>query len=338
MRIPWLAAALFALFGAGGVAHAADLVVHVGELGILADAPFYIAVDAGYFAQQGLTVVLDRFDSAAQGSPALATNRIQVLGGGVSASLFNAFARNWPVQIAMARTRDVPAFSSDTIVLRADLKDSVKTFKDLKGKRIGVNAPYSSLHYMLAKALEENGMSLSDVEIVYMPWPDMASALATHSLDAAMVVEPFASQFSERNLAAPFLRAADIFRDPPLEVSVILFNKDWASQQPDQARRFTIAYLQAARDYYDAMRGGPKRAQVVETIMSHTLIKDRGEYDRIQWSYVDPNGALSVQSLSNQQAWYVKQGVLADPVDIAKAFNPNVLDSALSVVCRVDVH
>ena len=111
-----LLAACAVLIAATQSVAAAGTPIHVGELGILADAPFYIALDQGYFAKQDLDVRLDQFDSASQGSPALATNQIQVLGGGVSASLFNAFARGWPVAIAMARTRDMPGFSSDSIV------------------------------------------------------------------------------------------------------------------------------------------------------------------------------------------------------------------------------
>ena len=99
--------------------------VKVGDLGILADAPFYIAIEKGYFKEANVEVSLERFNSAAQATAPLSTNQVQVVGGGVSAALYNAFARGWPVRIAMARTRDWPGYSSDTLVLRNDLKSSV---------------------------------------------------------------------------------------------------------------------------------------------------------------------------------------------------------------------
>src|SRR5262245_42484015 len=40
--------------------------VRIGTLGILADAPVYIAADRGYFAEQGLAPTLERFDTGAQ--------------------------------------------------------------------------------------------------------------------------------------------------------------------------------------------------------------------------------------------------------------------------------
>src|SRR5690349_287652 len=128
--------------------------VKVGDLGILADAPFYIAIEKGYFKEANVEVKLERFSSAAQATAPLSTNQVQVVGGGVSAALYNAFARDWPVRIVMARTRDMPGFSSDTIILRNDLKDAIKTPKDLKGRLVAVNTPASVLHFMLARLLE----------------------------------------------------------------------------------------------------------------------------------------------------------------------------------------
>src|SRR6516164_6193201 len=108
MRRAFIAVTL-ALWAAGPWAPglAADT-IKIGDLGIVADAPFYIAIEKGYFAAENLDVKLERFASASQATAPLATNDIQVIGGGVGAALYNAFARDWPVRIVMARTRDMP--------------------------------------------------------------------------------------------------------------------------------------------------------------------------------------------------------------------------------------
>jgi len=147
-----------------GTASAQPIVV--GDLGILADAPFYIAIEKGYFTAENLDVKLERFVSASQATAPLSTNQVQVVGGGVSAALYNAFARDWPVRIVMARTRDMPGYSSDTLVLRNDLKDKVKSARDLKGHLIGINTPASVLHYMLGKFMESEGLSIGDVQTI----------------------------------------------------------------------------------------------------------------------------------------------------------------------------
>lgn len=317
------------------VAPARAQTVSIGDLGITADAPFYIAIDKGYFAAQKIDVTRERFASATDAVVPLSTNRVQVVGGGMSAALFNAFARGWPVRVAMARTRDMPGFSSDTLLLRNDLRTSVPTLKELKGKKVAVNAPAGALDYMVGKMMELVGLSTGDIETVYMPWPSMGTAFQTKAIDAGAVVEPFATQYDDRQIALPFKRAADVLLHPPLEVSVILYAKDWMDQKPDQAKAFTVAYLQGVRDYYDAMKGGPKRQEVVDILIKYTALKDKALYDRMQWSYMDPNAEISIDGLSDQQDWYAKRGAVEKKAAIESMVDRHFLDDALGKLGRV---
>jgi NitT/TauT family transport system substrate-binding protein len=310
--------------------------VKIGDLGIVADAPFYIAIEKGYFAAENIEVKLERFTSAAQATAPLSTNQVQVVGGGVSAALYNAFARDWPVRIVMARTRDMPGFSSDTLVIRNDLKDQIKSARDLKGRVIGINAPASVLHYMLGKLLESDGLRIEDVQTINMAWPNMAPGMETKALDGGTVVEPFAAQFSQKNISFPFRRAAD-FMKPPLEVSVILYSKAWIDKQPDQARGFTLAYLKGVRDYYDAMKGGPKRAEVVDICSKYTSLKDKAMYDKIQWSYMDPNAEISFEGLRDQQDWYARQGYVAQKSNLEGVVDWRFQRYALEKLGRVEI-
>jgi NitT/TauT family transport system substrate-binding protein len=308
--------------------------VKIGDLGILADAPFYIAIEKGYFKEANVDVSLERFNSAAQATAPLSTNQVQVVGGGVSAALYNAFARGWPVRIAMARTRDWPGYSSDTLVLRNDLKSTVTSARQLKGKMIAINTPASVLHFMLARLMESEGLSIDDVSTISMAWPNMAPGMETKAIDGGMVVEPFATQFAARNISFPFKRAADFMKSPPLEVSVVLYSKGWTDKNPEQAKAFTLAYLKGVRDYVDAMKGGAKRAEVVDICIKYTSLKDKAMYDKMQWSYMDPNGAISFDGLRDQQDWYAKHGFVATKTNVEAMTDRRFLDYALEKLGR----
>jgi NitT/TauT family transport system substrate-binding protein len=327
-----LLAGIFGLWAATASAQP----IKIGELGIVADAPFYIAIEKGYFAAEKLDVTLERFTSASQATAPLSINQIQVIGGGVGAALYNAAARDWPVRIAMARTRDWPGYSSDTLILRNDLKASVTSAKDLKGKVIAINAPASVLQFMLARFMETDGLSIADVQTINMAWPNMGPGLETKAIDGGMVVEPFAALYAQKNIAFPFRRAADFMKKPPLEVSVILYSKAWMDLQPDQAKAFTVAYLKGVRDYLDAMKGGPKRAEVIAICAKYTSLKDKALYDKIQWSYMDPNAEISFDGLRDQQDWYAKQGFVSQKANIENMVDRRFLDYALEKLGRVD--
>jgi NitT/TauT family transport system substrate-binding protein len=312
----------------GASAHAQD-VVKVGDLGITADAPFYIALEKGWFREAGIDARLEKFGSLTEAMAPLSTGELHVLGGGISAALFNAFARGWPVRIAMGRTRDVPGFSSNVLVLRSTLKDQVRSIADLKGRKVAVNAPSNVLLYMVGKMLEAEGLTIKDVEIVYMPWPNMGPAFEKNAIDAGTMVEPFVTQFQDRGIAHSFRRAAQVLNKPYLDASVVLYNSDWAAKSPKAAAGFTVAYLRGARHFHDALQGGPARAEVVDLLVRNTRLKEKALYDRMEISIVDPNGRLSKESLHDQQEWHARNGSIPKRASIDDMVDERWLRQAL---------
>lgn len=311
--------------------------VKIGDLGIAADAPFYIAIEKGWFREAGLEAKLEKFGSLTEAMAPLSTGDMHVLGGGVGAALFNAFARGWPVRIAMGRSRDVPGFSSNTLVLRADLKDRVQRIADLKGRKVAVNAPSAVLLYMLGKMLESDGLTIKDVEVVFMPWPNMGPAFDKKAIDAGTMVEPFVTQYQDRALAVPYRRAADTLTKPWLDASVILYNNDWATKNPRAANAFTVAYLRGARHFHEALQGGPARPEVVDLLVRHTRVKERALYERMQISFADPNGAVGKDSLRDQQDWHVRNGSVPKKVNIEEIVDERWVRQALEKLGTVAV-
>lgn len=78
-----------------------------------------------------------------------------------------------------------------TLVVRKNLH--AKTIADLAGCTVAVPMRYSGHNLALLKMIDEAGLR-GRIHIVEMNPPDMASALATGSLDAYFVGEPFAAQ------------------------------------------------------------------------------------------------------------------------------------------------
>jgi len=73
------------------------------------------------------------------------------------------------------------------IVARRDA--GIATLADLRGKKVGTPAN-TSAHYYLVKALRQAGVAVSDVTVVAMVVPDMASAIAKGDVDAVSGWEP----------------------------------------------------------------------------------------------------------------------------------------------------
>jgi NitT/TauT family transport system substrate-binding protein len=107
-------------------------------------------------------------------------------------------------------------------------------------------------------------------------------------------------------------------------------------KDPDQAKAFSVAFLKGVRDYHDAMKGGPKRAEVVAICIKYTSLKDKALYDKMQWSYMDPNAELSIANLRDQQDWYAGRGKVPQKVDVEKMIDTRLLDAALLKLGRAE--
>lgn len=64
--------------------------------------------------------------------------------------------------------------------------------EDLKGKKIALNKG-SNVHYLLVKYLEREGLSYSDIEVVFLPPADARAAFESGNVDAWVIWEPFYS-------------------------------------------------------------------------------------------------------------------------------------------------
>ncbi len=70
-------------------------------------------------------------------------------------------------------------------------KDSpIQTVAQLKGKKVALNKG-SNVHYLLVKALEQAGLSVADIEPIYLPPADARAAFERGAVDAWVIWDPF---------------------------------------------------------------------------------------------------------------------------------------------------
>ena len=72
-------------------------------------------------------------------------------------------------------------------------KPGVSSIKDLKGKKVGVEVGFVG-HLLLLTALEENGMTESDVTLVNVPTNETPQVLASGEVDAIVAWQPSSGQ------------------------------------------------------------------------------------------------------------------------------------------------
>ncbi len=273
------------------------------------DAGIFLAMDWGYFAEQGLEIEIIR-GSGSEQVAALATGEMDVGAGAVSAGLLNAMSRELPLRIVADKGSNPPGFGYQAIVLRKDLWDSgqVRSWADLRGRRIAAASVRSSVDFLLARGLAEAGLKLEDVDLVQVAYPDMNMALANGVIDAASFWEPL--------LTVGLVRWKGIDEvDPGHQSGTILYGTSFLANRPELGHRFMLAYVRALRLYNDAFRKGIGRDEVIASIARHTGVRPDLLARGVPVG-LNPDGCANAQDLADQVAWFRSQGYLQRDLDL----------------------
>jgi NitT/TauT family transport system substrate-binding protein len=284
---------------------AAEDVVRIGMARSVSNGAELIAIERGYFRDAGIKVEIEDIDTSANTIALLATNRLQIVAGGISAGYFNAIEKDLPIIVIADR---VSAPVGHNLMLRPDLKDKVTGLAQLKGKVIASNGTGSVSTYEVGKMLETAGLTIADVDVKVFPFTQMPVAFANKAIDAGIVIPPFVWQFAEQGLAANFAEPDSLVKPSPMTIAVIMVNTDWARKNAALLRNYYAAYLRGLRDYCDAYHGAPVKEEIIAALIRHGSERRPELLHKYPWPARSPDGRINIASMLDMQDWYVKNG------------------------------
>lgn len=230
------AALLFAgscMAGLSASALAQDTKVVLGMSGWTGFAPLTLADKAGLFKKQGLDVEIKMIPQKDR-HLALAAKAIQCAATTVETHV------SWNtngVPIVQILQLD-KSYGADGLAVRAD----IKSFADLKGKTVGVDAPGTAPYFGLAWMLSKNGMSLKDVKTTTLSPQASAQAFVAGQNDAAMTYEPYLSTVRDNPRVGRILATT---LDYPMVMDTLGCAPDWLKANPKAAQGLANAYFEA---------------------------------------------------------------------------------------------
>src|SRR5262249_57896569 len=158
------------------------------------------------------------------------------------------FARGIGMKLVADKGQVAKGFGFAAIAIRSDLADTVKDFKDLKGRKFAVMGKGVSSTAQLGKALELGGIEPNEVELVELGLPEMVAALGNKAIDGATLLEPFITLAAARKVAVRWKGMED-FLPFTGQNGVIIYSQKFAEEQGEAAKRWMVAYLKGTRAY-----------------------------------------------------------------------------------------
>lgn len=299
-------------------------VVHVP---VLIFAPLYVAIERGYFAQQGLEVELIGTPGGMSSFAVLASGRAEAVIGGLGASLFNAAARGLDFKVVGPAHLERPPVSTPLVVSRKAFDSGeIRTVKDLRGKKVSVNVVGSATEFWLNAALLKGGMAIDDVQVVAVNFPDVPAALANGAIAAGMLGEPLATLAEDRG---QIVRLSEDFING-VQVTAVYFSGDFMRRHPQEAVGFMVAWLHASRDLLDNGFHQDAIARIVEkyTGVPADVVK------RARPPYYEPDGKMNFNDFTRLQEYFKKRGMLTydHPLASSAYIDTSFVRRALEVI------
>jgi NitT/TauT family transport system substrate-binding protein len=235
-----------AIIAAAGAAAPAALLaqttkIRLGSVMVETYAQPYYAADEGLFTKAGLDVEIVSFPNAGAVTTGAAGGAIDV-GMADMIQLANAFNRGVPLGFfagAALWNSDAP-----THFMCVAKNSPIKSAKELEGQTVAVTALASLSEIAAREWLRANGADLSKVKILEITFASMPAALERGTVQAAFIGEPFLSSAGDNVVrwGKPYDAIARQFY-----IGAWFTNRDWATKNPDLARRLAATVYDVAR-------------------------------------------------------------------------------------------
>jgi len=215
----------------------------VKYVGLKVYDPVYIAIDKGFFEDEGVDVEL--VDVVAGGATAVQ----MVASGQVQGALVSTMAKinavngYLPIIGVIDIQSEFQQAPLEQFFVRAD--SNINTIQDLAGKRIAINLVKSSFHYTWLKALENAGMREDSVTFVSLPFAQQEEALLQGSVDAIGLIQPWTKRTRDKVTQVKTLTTGyDVFG--ARQFTTIFINSVWADSNQITATKFVTALSRVA--------------------------------------------------------------------------------------------
>ena len=207
--------------------------VKIGYLPLTHALPVLVAAELQKKSPDNVNIELVKFGSWTELSDALNTGRID----GASV-LVELAMKSKELGIGL---KAVALGHTDGNVITVSNK--INSATDLKGKTVAIPHRQSSHFLLINQMLSNSGMSLSDINIVELPPPEMPSALAAGQIDAYCVAEPFGAKSIELGVGKALYESSDLWKHSLC--CVLVLSDKFIGEKREAAKKFTAEYKKA---------------------------------------------------------------------------------------------
>ena len=279
-------------------------------------APFYVAVDKGYFAEEGLELEFD-YSFETDGMALVGANEVPfaIVGGD---------------QVILARAQDLPVvyvmewFQKYPIAIVSREEAGIETPQDMIGRTVGLPGFFGTSYVGYVGLLSANDITQDQVQATDVGFTQIEALLS----DQAEAVVVFANnepiQLENMGESINTLQVADYI---DLVHNGIITNEETIANNPELVQSFVRALLRGLADTL----ADPDEAYEISKKYVEGLDDSRRDVLQASLDFwrADTPGLTDAQSWERTQYLLIEMGLLDEPVaDLPQAFTNEFLPEA----------
>jgi NitT/TauT family transport system substrate-binding protein len=296
--------------------------IKVGLSKLLSYPAVPIAIERGYFKQEGIDAQMVFFDSAQPISVAVTQGGIDFGVSGLSAGFYNLAGHGQLRLIASSSGEHHGFYNLTFLASNKAWEGGLKSVQQLPGHDVAITQVGTSLHYAIGLAAEKFDFPLSAVQVKPLQSnSNVIAALRGGTIAAAMMPGTPTLALVAKGEIKRLGWVGDL--TPGWTGSACFTATETANKNGDLVKRFMLAYRKGIHDYYTAFttpegqrKDGPDAPAMLALLSKFTGIPAANIEKAVP--YVDSEGRLDTADIAKQIAWYKSQNLLKGEVDAAK--------------------